>query len=53
MIKVTVILSIGAMVGYGLACLMLESGEHSRQEEILLKREMSIDRKYEGDGECE
>ena len=49
MVKVIVILSIGAMVGYGLACLMLGSGEQSRQEEILLKREMSIDRKYEGE----
>ena len=53
MIKVIVILSIGAMLGYGFACLMLESGEHSRQEEILLKREISINRKYEGDEECE
>lgn len=49
MIKVFVILSAGMMMGYWLACLMLQSGEQSRQEEILFKREMSIDRKYEGD----
>ena len=53
MVKVIVILSPGTMLGYCLACLMLDSGEQSRQEEILLKREMSIDRKYEGDEECE
>lgn len=45
MIKVIVILSAGTMLGYRLACLMLQSGEQSRQEEILLRREMSVDRK--------
>lgn len=53
MIKVILILSLGATVGYWLACVMLNNGEMSRREEILLKREMSVDRKYEGDEKCE
>lgn len=51
MVKIIVILSLGTMLGYWLACLMLDSGEQSRQEEILFKKGMSVDGKYEGDEE--
>lgn len=46
-IKVMVILSFGAMMGYWLANMMMNSSEQSRKEEKLFREEMSSDRKYE------
>lgn len=45
--KVIFILFIGTMLGYWLACMMIDSSEQSRIEEKLLKEETSSNREYE------
>ncbi|MBU3111985.1 hypothetical protein [Clostridium lacusfryxellense] len=45
--KVTFILSMGAIMGYWLANLMMNCSENSRREEELLRNEMSSNGKSE------